>query len=785
MTGVSYTNLGQPLQYTMGTSVKPVYVTDSWDPQTGWLTEQNTQTGTGQASIDDLHYTYDNYGNVTSEADTPAAAPGAADVQCFQNDYLGRLVQAWSQAGDACASTPSTSIEGGAAPYWNSYSYAVTGNLTGIASTLPTGGVTTMSATYPAAGGVQPHAITTQKVTSSTGTTLSSYSYDKAGHLADVSAPSQDDAFTWNDQGQLAQDAVTPAGGAVQATSYVYDAGGGLLLESDPGAVTLYLADEEFTLKAGTVTGIRYYSINGALVAARPGQAGIAYLAGNSQGTDSVAIDAATLNVTRRWYDPYGNPIGAIPGSFPAGQKGFVGGTVSAATDLTNLGAREYQPGLGAFISTDAVLKPYDPQDLDPYAYGYGNPSTVSDPSGNSGPNSGGGGSSDSNLAACENYSSAAQCQLDIQNGPRGCSVTIGVVSLPCSGSVWAILGAYNDTMRNAKPGDLWPGAAGKLQALYSACAKPGLCPWPLVKRLTGAWFHLSAQLVGVLSLMGMTANERVGPSPLDTGRIIAGDIAADEDGATISRALGGCNSFTGDTRVLLSTGKAIPISRVKPGDSVLATDPATGKTSVQPVLATIVTHGDRDFTAIAAKRRHGTVDIVSTAHHPYWDLTTRRWTLASQLRPRDKLYVLGGRTAVVSSVRTYHWLAVTFNLTVAHVHTYYVEAGNTPVLVHNGPPEGCTLIAASDRPTIHSKTIDSGPAKGKQEWRVDIENQGGNAGIHVQFSGPRADETKYYYRPSDGAWVSVTGQVLSTKLASLIPESALLKAFYYLGITP
>ena len=35
----------------------------------------------------------------------------------------------------------------------------------------------------------------------------------------------------------------------------------------------------------------------------------MAYLVGNQQGTDTLAIDAATLTTTRRYYDPYGNPI--------------------------------------------------------------------------------------------------------------------------------------------------------------------------------------------------------------------------------------------------------------------------------------------------------------------------------------------------------------------------------------------------------------------------------------------------------------------------------------------
>src|SRR6202034_1990518 len=36
----------------------------------------------------------------------------------------------------------------------------------------------------------------------------------------------------------------------------------------------------------------------------------------------------------------------------------------------------------GSFISTDSILEPYDPQDLDGYAYAIDNPATYSDPTG-------------------------------------------------------------------------------------------------------------------------------------------------------------------------------------------------------------------------------------------------------------------------------------------------------------------------------------------------------------------------------------------------------------------
>jgi RHS repeat-associated protein len=379
---LSYTNLGQPQRYAMGTTAMPTWITDAYDPQTGRLTERSTQTGTTSTTADDRHYSYDPAGNVTSQADTPSGAAAAADVQCFQYDYLGRLVQAWAQGSAGCGANPSAAAEGGAAPYWNTYSYDTIGNLTGITATAPSGTPTTTADTYPATGSPQPHAVTASSVTTGSVTASTGYAYDAAGHLTGVTGPSQ--TLTWNAAGQLVQDAITPAGGTAQTSTYVYDADGTLLLTADPGTTTLFLGDEELSLdpSTGLVTGTRYYSLDGVTVASRTGASTIAYLARDQQGTDSVAIDSATLAVTRRWFDPYGNPRGPAPASFPAGERGFVGGTADSATGLTNLGAREYRPGTGSFISPDPVLKPYDPQDLNPYAYAEGNPATDSDPTG-------------------------------------------------------------------------------------------------------------------------------------------------------------------------------------------------------------------------------------------------------------------------------------------------------------------------------------------------------------------------------------------------------------------
>jgi RHS repeat-associated protein len=377
---LSYNELGQPLEYQFGSSSEPAQLNDSYDEATNQLSEAQTSVGTSPTIVDDTKYSYDDVGNVKAEADVPSGGP--ADVQCFQYDYLGRLTQAWAQGGSGCASTPSASAEGGAAPYWESYSYDVAGNLTSQTSTTPSGAVTSTTDAYPAAGSAQPHAVQTQQTSSAVyGTQTTSFGYDADGDTTSITAPGSTQNLSWNDQGQLSS--VTTTGLNAGTSSYIYDADGDLLLQSDPGSVTLYLPGEQLVLStaSGTVTGTRFYSLGGVVVAARTSAGAVYYLVGDEQGTDLLVIDASDLAVTRRYYDPYGQPLGTPPGSWP-GDRGFVGGTTDPATGLVNLGAREYDPGTSHFISPDPLLDPQNPQDLDPYAYATDNPSTDSDPSG-------------------------------------------------------------------------------------------------------------------------------------------------------------------------------------------------------------------------------------------------------------------------------------------------------------------------------------------------------------------------------------------------------------------
>lgn len=75
----------------------------------------------------------------------------------------------------------------------------------------------------------------------------------------------------------------------------------------------------------------------------------------------------------------------------------------------------------------------------------------------------------------------------------------------------------------------------------------------------------------------------------------------AESAGAGAAEDAAGCvtHSFVLSTAVRLAEGSSKPISKVKVGDTVLATDPQTGVTAPEPVQNVIVTTTDKDFTEL------------------------------------------------------------------------------------------------------------------------------------------------------------------------------------------
>src|SRR5258705_11934604 len=100
------------------------------------------------------------------------------------------------------------------------------------------------------------------------------------------------------------------------------------------------------------------------------------------QGGRATAEIAVTDNgqaVTRRRQKPFGDPRGAaVVWTNP---RSFVGGTADA-TGVVHLGAREYDPAPGRFLSSDPVFDATTPQQFAAYSYAGNSPVTNSDPSG-------------------------------------------------------------------------------------------------------------------------------------------------------------------------------------------------------------------------------------------------------------------------------------------------------------------------------------------------------------------------------------------------------------------
>jgi hypothetical protein len=149
-------------------------------------------------------------------------------------------------------------------------------------------------------------------------------------------------------------------------------------------------------------------------------------------------------------------------------------------------------------------------------------------------------------------------------------------------------------------------------------------------------------------------------------------------------------NSFVAGTRVLMADGSAKAIEDVKVGDWVTATDPITGDSAPQRVVGTIVGFGSKRLIEIEAVESRTLSPsfkstIVATEGHPFFIQSQDRWLNASELRSGDVMRdIQSGVTVTVASVRARTAAAVVYNLTISSVHTYYVLAGQSPVLVHN-----------------------------------------------------------------------------------------------------
>ncbi|EFF93892.1 large secreted protein [Streptomyces sp. e14] len=395
--GVAYSPVGDVRQLTLATdptNAKKVYLNNDYEAGTRRLTRSYVTDDVHGYMLQELKYTQDDAGNITSVFDgTTLGGVGKEDYQCFAYDGYRRLSEAWTpKTADCAASGRTTANLGGAAPYWTSYQYNDSGLRSQQVEHSASGDVTT-DYKYGTAKG-QPHALSSTV----SGAKTVSYAYDDTGNTTTRPGPQAAQTLVWNAEGNLAN-VSEPAAGAKPATgtSYLYDASGQLLIRrptTADGETVLYLGTTEVRLKVGgngttkALSGSRSYKAGDTVFAVRISTAGktgtkLTFLAGDNHGTSSLAIAADTLAFVKRYATPFGAQRGTADANWPD-DKGFLGKPADQTTGLTQLGARQYDPVTGRFLSVDPLLEPERPQTLNGYAYASNSPVTNTDPSGTS-----------------------------------------------------------------------------------------------------------------------------------------------------------------------------------------------------------------------------------------------------------------------------------------------------------------------------------------------------------------------------------------------------------------
>lgn len=808
----TYDAYGRVNQVALGASPALAYTTNTYDTNSGRLTNQLVTRATGSPSyVDDQAYTYDLAGNLTTQTDTRLGSAATSEIQCFRYDGLDQLVAAWT-ANDTCATTPGSTNSsmvadnlGVGSAYWTTWAIDTLGDRTQQVQHAFTGGPSADTTTTYKYGNsaAQPHTLTSTTVTgASAGAT--SYAYDPAGDMVSRSAGQGNQTLTYDNAGRLT--AIT--GSTTGSSSVVYDADGAVLLQKDPSTITLYLGSQQFVLNTSTnaVTGTRYYSLPGGGEAIRTGTAttAVTFALPDPHNSPSLYLDYTAQNPTWRQFTPYGGTRGTAVTA--PDNRGFLNAPADTATGLTIVGAREYDPAVGRFITADPILEATDCTQINGYGYAGNNPVVHADPSG---------------LAVDTGNGSGNGIRFNPENGKclANCNTTEGRVasnglsdavahrngssssysSSTCRGSRCAtfhhsscgdeftcavINSDYYEQLQ--KFADNWGGGAIGWQIVYSDPFILGKA-WLLVymdlkKHDPQAVKYLQSPQQMILGLAHDDVAEGMGGAGFNVDGMMLYAMIGGVGGSAEEAEIGspgcgpGANSFAPDTRVLMADGSSKAIVKVKIGDTVAATDPADGKVASKHVTQ-LFDNLDTDMADVTVADDHDTQTVIrTTQNHPFWDATTSQWTRAANLHLGDHLKSTNTTTTVVVvGVRAVTQTNHRYNLTVADLHTYYVMAGNTPVLVHN---EDGGMVGANGT-QITSSTVWL-----RGSYRIDVENP--NPGVRpgqMHFQ-DQATGAKYLYNHDTGQFEGMPNS-LQKELDKKMPDykKAIVKGNRFLGM--
>ncbi|AGZ46087.1 polymorphic toxin-type HINT domain-containing protein [Actinoplanes friuliensis] len=732
-----YSKFGEPtVTQRKITGEQYVQNTTEYDIFTRRTSRMSVKVETATGTSLDRRYDYDAAGNILHLLDVPET--GAAEKQCFAYDKQQRLVSAWTpDTAVSCQTAPSAAALAGPASYWTDWTIDNLGNRRVQTShSLAQDTTTTYAVPEPGDGVVQPHAVTTA-TTAAPGVAAktAAYKYDKTGSM--ISRPGATGAtqeLTWDAAGKLTK----IMEGAAQTTN-VYDDSGNRLVHRDTTGSTVYLPDMELTRRAGasSTAATRYYTFNGSIIGSRTGPGGLQWTYADHQGTQVLVVNAANQQPTARRQSPYGEPRGGNQ-VWPS-LKGFVGGD-SDTSGLTHIGAREYDPVLGRFISVDPLMDMADPQQWNGYAYSNNTPVTMSDPSGEHGSASCAPGMV-GNGQGCDGHENSGgstpppqtdtdEGEVTLPNGTTYDSNYDGNGNGSINGVAFDLGGNHTTSVKEMAlaldryKGDHPPSLPGvidqddndhTLKGIFSSWMA-GYLKFRGEREKTFDWWQMVMTIHawnGLLALGGDGSMHPIGPMARPGGKGQSGGIK-------IGKA-GGCKSFSGDTQVLLKDGSSKAFKYLRPGDEVLSTDPVTGEQGGREIEKVWV-HDDDLFVLTIDGRR-----LVTTEDHPFWNATAGRWERADELGAGDRLRTSSGAGATVDGLDLDdHRYAAAYNLTVKDLHTYYVLADGVAVLVHNdGLGDNINLYGD------YTARMDQFNVRGQASFEVHVYHRGSEVGIY------------------------------------------------------
>ncbi len=775
----AYDAYGRVEQATLGSANGRSYVTNTYDDHTDKLVTRSVDrySSPTQRNIETHTYDYDVLGNITSEAQSRLGANSTPETRCYQYDLVQRLTAAWT-ATDNCAATPSSSSHANVgdpldanAAYWSTWTYDAIGRRTNQTEHAITGSATQVSTDYAYTSTTQPLTLSSATSTSSTPndvggtlttTTAVGYAYDATGNLKTRNGTDYgDQTLAWTDTGNLAS-VTSPTKGV---SSYTYDAAGQLLSQHDPNSWTLYLPDSQLSVNTATqaVSGIRYYSLPGGQTGHRTGS-GNAYGfdIADAHGTVELTLDDTAQNPTWRAFTPFGQSRGSAPGWHD--NRTFLNKPADTTTGFVNIGARNYDPTTGTFISLDPLLSPSDPQQLSGYSYAGNNPVLYSDPTGRmwamdgggggsstvASTSSSGGGSSSSSTGGDGGYAEQTGCTGNGSTQGNETS-TAQPVQPEEHKSFWGSVGSWVSEHKAAIAGTVvgiatfavcegatagagtigcaaLAGAAGKVTSDYVNNQIHGVTDFVESATVGAAEGVLAVPIAAVDAVHQSKAiykdvKEGDYAGAVGHGALLGLD-AATVVGGTKAATRGCGNSFVGGTMVLLADGSSKAIEDVTLDDKVVADDPTVEQQSAQPVTALI--HGDGTKTLVDLSldtNADGEADasITPTDNHPIFNDDTHTWVRADELTVGAHLRTANHEQAAIVDVSITEQPLTVYNLTVSTEHTYYVLAGAVALLVHNCPNGTNARGEVTSRSSFRKSTkqgswdnAESGPNGGK-----------------------------------------------------------------------